>query len=135
MNCTATVRKVGDLAIVDLKGTFTIPDASGIIRGTLAGALESGSHNILLNLAQVEYMDSAAGIGELVSSYTSAVRLGARLKLLRAGKNIHHVLHLLRLDTIFEFHDDEGAAIESFRGRRAGAAAEPPGGSRSESQL
>ena len=116
MSCTATVRRVGDVAIVDLSGRFTIADASGLIRGTVAGALESGDRNILLNLAQVAYMDSAAGIGELVSSYTRATRLGARLKLLHFGKNIHYVLHLLRLDNVFEIYDDEAAAIKSYRG-------------------
>jgi anti-sigma B factor antagonist len=116
MNCTATVRKVGDVAIIDLIGRFTISDAQGLIRGTVSGALESGTRNILLNLARVTYLDSAAGIGELVSSYTSAVRQGARLKLLHAGKNIDHVLHLTRLHTLFEIYDDEDAAIGSFEG-------------------
>jgi len=114
MNCTATLRKVGDVTIVDLSGKFTICDEPGLIRGTVAGALESGARNILLNLARVTYLDSAAGIGELVSSYMSAVRQGARLKLLHAGKNIGHVLHLTRLHTIFEIYDDEDAAIGSF---------------------
>jgi anti-sigma B factor antagonist len=68
-----------------------------------------------MNLAQVTYMDSAAGIGELASSYSSAVRRGARLKLLNAGRNICHVLQLTHLDAIFEIYIDEDAAIRSFR--------------------
>ena len=115
MNCTAAVRKTGDVAIVDLSGQFTIEKASGLIRRTVAEVIESGSRNILMNLAQVTYMDSAAGIGELVGSYSSAVRRGARLKLLNAGRNIFHVLQLTRLDTIFEIYIDEDAAIRSFR--------------------
>jgi len=115
MNCTAVVRKIGDVAIVDLSGQLTIEKAPGLIRRTVADILESGTRNILMNLAQVTYMDSAAGIGELASSYSSAVRRGARLKLLRAGRNVHHVLQLTRLDTIFEIYIDEDAAIRSFR--------------------
>jgi len=115
MSCTATIRSVGGVAVVDLRGRFTMADAPGLIRGTVAGALESGSRNILLNLAQVTYLDSAAGLGELVSSYMSAVRQGAQLKLLHADKNIDYVLHLTRLHTVFEIYDDEDAAVRSFQ--------------------
>jgi anti-sigma B factor antagonist len=115
MKCTAEVRKIGDVAVVDLTGEFTIEKAPGLIRRTVGDVLDTGTRNILLNLAQVTYMDSAAGIGELVGSYSSAVRRGARLKLLNAGRNIFHVLQLTRLDTIFEIYIDEDAAIRSFR--------------------
>ena len=67
----AAVRRAGDVAIVDLGGKFTVADAPGLIRGTVAGVLDQGGRNLILNLAQVAYMDSAAGIGELVSSYTT----------------------------------------------------------------
>ena len=124
MNCMATVRRVGDVTVVDLNGRFTIANAPGLIRSTVVGALESGTRSILLNLAQVTYLDSAAGIGELVGSYTSAVRQGACLKLVHADKNIAHVLRLTRLDAVFEMFDDEEAAINSFRDRRGVAGQE-----------
>jgi anti-sigma B factor antagonist len=124
MNCTASVRKIGDVAVVDLNGRFTIADSPGLIRGTVAETLESGTRNILLNLEHVTYLDSAAGIGELISSYSSAVRQDARLKLLHTGKNIDKVLHLTHLDTIFEMFDDEETAIKSFRNLNAGARTE-----------
>jgi anti-anti-sigma factor len=76
--------------------------------------LKSGERRILLNLAQVTYMDSAAGIGELVSSYTTAINLGAQLKLLRAGKRVDYVLHIVGLDKVFEIYDDEETALRSF---------------------
>jgi len=115
MKCTAVVRKIDDVAIVDLTGEFTIEKAPGLIRRTVGDVLDAGARNILMNLAQVTYMDSAAGVGELVSSYSSAVRRGARLKLLNAGRNIIHVLQLTRLDSVFEMYIDEDAAIRSFR--------------------
>jgi anti-sigma B factor antagonist len=124
MNCMATVRRVGDVTVVDLNGKFTIANAPGLIRNTVVGALESGTRSILLNLAQVTYLDTAAGIGELVGSYTSAVRQGACLKLVHADKNIARVLHLTRLDAVFEMFDDEEAAINSFRDPRGVAGQE-----------
>ncbi len=114
MNCSAAVRHAGGVAIVDLSGKFTVSDAPGLIRGTIANILESGTRNILINVAHVTYLDSAAGIGELVGSYTSALRMGAQLKLLHPDKRISYILHLLRLDTVFEIFQDEDAAIRSF---------------------
>jgi anti-sigma B factor antagonist len=113
MDCTATVRRIGDITVIDLNGRFTIAEAPGLIRSTISSAVESGSRNILLNLAGVHYMDSAAGIGELVSSYMSATRQGACLKLVHANKHITHVLELTRLNAIFDLFDDEAAAIHS----------------------
>ena len=114
MNCSIGVHRVGDVAIIDLSGKFTLTDAPGRIRDTVAGVLESGARNILLNLAEVTLMDSAAGIGELVISYTRTLRHGGRLKLLNANKNISHILQLTRLDTIFEMYENEDAAVGSF---------------------
>ena len=63
MSCTATVRRRPGVAIVDLAGRFTIGDGTGVIRDTVAELLQAGDRNILLNLANVTYLDSAAGIG------------------------------------------------------------------------
>jgi anti-sigma B factor antagonist len=115
MNYMAAVRKVGDVVIVDLSGNLTMAAAPGLICGTVADAIDMGARNILLNLAQVTHLDSAAGMGELVSSYEIAVRQGAQLKLLHAGKNIDHVLHLTCMHTIFDTYDDEAVAIGSFQ--------------------
>jgi anti-sigma B factor antagonist len=127
MNCTAGIRRVGDVAIVDLRGRFTLSDAPGRIRDTVASALESGARNILLNLAEVTLMDSAAGIGELVISYTRALRQGGRLKLLNANKHISRVLQITRLDTIFEMYENEDAAVGSFQASSKGPVSNPPG--------
>jgi anti-sigma B factor antagonist len=126
MNCTTKVRRVGDVAIVDLSGRFTLADAPGHIRDTVAGALESGARHILLNLAEVTLMDSAAGIGELVSSYTRAVRQGGRLKLLHVNKHISHILEITHLNTIFEMYDNEDAAVGSFQTFSTDPGLEPP---------
>ena len=124
MNCSAAVRRIGEVAIVDLNGKFTISDAPGIIRGTVTTILDSGTRHILINVSQVTYLDSAAGIGELISSYTSSVHRGGQLKLLKPDKRIAYILHLLHLDTVFEIYQDEDAAIRSFRdpGLHVGAA-------------
>ena len=123
MNCSAQVRKSGSVAIVELSGKFSIAaGCGGVIRDTVRKLLGSGERNILLDLAGVTYLDSAAGLGELVGGYTSALRLGGQLKLLHPGGNVALVLHVTRLDRVFESYDDEATALHSFEAASGGSA-------------
>jgi anti-sigma B factor antagonist len=114
MSCTVSVRNSAGVVIVDLSGRFTLADATGVIRRSVSSLLEAGENKILLNLAEITYLDSAAGIGELVGAYTSALRKGAALKLLRAGPRIDYVLNIVGLHKVFEIYDSEEQAIASF---------------------
>jgi len=114
MGCTANVRESGDVAIVDLSGRFTLGDAAGVIRNCVRGVVDSGRHNIVLNLADVTHMDSAAGLGELIGSYQLVKKMGGDLKLLNAQKGVADVLRITRLDTVFKVYSDEGEAVTSF---------------------
>lgn len=115
MKCTAVKRKVDSVIIIDLSGKFIFGDGTGMIRNCVGSLLDQGERNILLNLAAVTYIDSAAGIGELVSSYTTARRQGAAVKLLNPGRNVLHVIEISGLRKVFEIFDDESAAVASFQ--------------------
>jgi anti-sigma B factor antagonist len=114
MACTAKVREARDVAIIDLSGRFTLGDAAGVIRNCVRGVVDSGRHNILLNLADVTHMDSAAGLGELIGSYQLVKKMGGDLKLLNAQKGVADVLRITRLDTVFKVFGDEAEAVNSF---------------------
>ena len=116
MSCSATTRELGNVMIVELAGKFTTTDASGVIWNAVSDLLGAGRKHILLELSKVTYLDSAAGIGELVRSYTTALRQGAQVKLLRVGKNVDRVLRITGLYKVFEIFDDEAAAARSFTG-------------------
>src|SRR5713101_2606728 len=68
MPCKASIRQVGDVAIVDLSGRITLGDGSGVVRETVKDMLKGGQKNLLLNLGDVSYIDSS-GLGELVGAY------------------------------------------------------------------
>ncbi len=122
MSCTATIRKVGEVAMVDLGGRFAIGDGTGVIAETIRGLVRAGERKILMNLKAVTYLDSAAGIGGLVAGYTTAAQQGAIVKLLHAGKNVDYVLRIAGLNRVFEMYNDETTALESF-GAAEGVAA------------
>lgn len=116
MPCTARTRETEGVAIVDLSGRFTLGDAAGVIRSCVKSLVDGGHRNILLNLADVTHMDSAAGLGELIGSYQLVKKNGGDLKLLNAQKSVADVLRITRLDTVFKIYGDEGEAVSSFQG-------------------
>jgi anti-sigma B factor antagonist len=105
---------VDGVAVLDLSGRITLGEGSVQIRDAIRDLLGKGRKNILLDLGEVNYIDSS-GLGELVSAYTSARNQGAALKLLKLTKKVHDLLQLTKLYTVFDIYDDEAAAIASFK--------------------
>jgi anti-sigma B factor antagonist len=109
----ANSRKVEGVNIIDLSGRITIGEGTVVLRDAVRNLLQRHEKNILLNLADVSYIDSS-GIGELVSSFTTLSSQGGKLKLLRLTKKVHDLLSITKLLTVFEVFDDEAKAIQSF---------------------
>jgi anti-sigma B factor antagonist len=107
------VRKIEDVAIIDVSGRITLGEGTVILRDTLRGLLEKGQTKILLNLHEVGYVDSS-GIGELVKSYTTVRNHGGHMKLVNLSKRVHDLLQLTKLHTVFDIEADEASAIQSF---------------------
>jgi len=109
----ASSRQVNGVTIVDLSGRITLGEGSVILRDTVRDLLSKGNKQIVLNLADVSYIDSS-GIGELVSAYTHVRREGGELKLLNLTKKVHDLLQITKLYTVFDIKDDEAAAVAGF---------------------
>ena len=114
MNLKVSTRQVDGVSIVDCSGRITLGEGSVVLRDTVKDLLSKGQTKILLNLGDVNYIDSS-GIGELVSAYTTAKNQGGELKLLKLTKKVHDLLQITKLYTVFEVKDDEAAAVKSFR--------------------
>ena len=83
------------------------------MREIVKDLLGKGQKKILLNLADINYIDSS-GVGELVSAFTSVRNQGGELKLLHLTKKVHDVLQTTKLYTVFDVKDKEAAAISAF---------------------
>jgi len=110
----ATYREAGGITVVDLGGRITLGEGSALLRKTIRELLEDRRSNIILNLADVDYIDSS-GIGELVSAFTGVRNRGGCLKLLQLTKKVHDLLQLTKLFTVFDVYSDESTAVRSFR--------------------
>jgi len=111
---TIASREVDGVTVLDLNGRITLGEGSVQLRDAIRDMISKGQTRILLNLAEVNYIDSS-GLGELVSAYTTAKNQGATLKLLNLTKKVHDLLQLTKLYTVFDVSDDEAKAIASFK--------------------
>jgi anti-sigma B factor antagonist len=109
----ATAREAGGATVIDISGRITLGEGSAMLREMLRDLLNKGRKNIVLNLADVNYIDSS-GIGELVSGFTTVKSQGGELKLLHLTKKVHDLLQITKLYTVFDVHSDEQTALRSF---------------------
>ena len=107
------LRTIGDVHILDCSGKITLGQGTMTVRNVVLDILKTGGRKIVLNLADVHYIDSP-GVGELISSYTTVVKQGGQLKLLCLTKKIHEVLSVTRLLTVFQVYASESAMLASF---------------------
>src|SRR5262247_2909489 len=106
-------RSTGDVVILDLKGKITLGEGDEILKDKVNSLVNQGQRKIVLNLADVPYLDSA-GLGEVVRAYTTVSRQGGSLKLLSRTKRITDLLSITKLLTVFETFDSENDAVRSF---------------------
>jgi len=105
---------VNGVMVLDLRGRITLGEETEALRARVKRLVEAGHSRIILNLDEVNYIDSV-GLSTLVASYTSARLQGGDLKLLHLTTRVHDLLQITRLSTVFEIYDSLEKAVNSFR--------------------
>ena len=101
------------IVILDLNGRLVVGEATSGLREKIRELSEAGRHNIIVNLQEVDYIDST-GLGGLVISYTSLKKAGGALKVTNLSRRNIELLVLTKLSTVFEVFNDEQDAVNSF---------------------
>lgn len=114
MSLKTSARKVDGVTVLDLSGRLVLGEESSSFRDTLKNLASQGQKKILLNLADLSYIDSS-GLGALVSGYTTLAGQQGQLKLLNLTKKIQDLLQITKLLTVFEVYTDEKTALKSFK--------------------
>jgi anti-sigma B factor antagonist len=107
-------RVVEGVTILDLKGKMTLGEGDELLKDKINSLLQQDKKQLLLNLENVPYIDSA-GLGEIVRTYTTVSRQGGKLKLLNLTKRIQDLLAITKLLTVFDTYDSEAEAIKSYK--------------------
>jgi anti-sigma B factor antagonist len=113
MSLQIDTREVAHVTILDIRGRIVLGDEIDQLRSAVRSVLDEGKKKIILNLADVDYIDSS-GVGELVGCFTTVRNAGGELKLLNLTQKVHDVLHVTKLYTVFDIRDDEFTAVKSF---------------------
>ena len=107
-----STRRLGNVVVVDCYGRIVMGEETASLRQQVKDLLGQ-SQQIILNLADVQYIDSS-GLGTLVGLHTSARGLGGEIKLAALATRVKDVLQITKLGSIFEFYDTAEEAASSF---------------------
>jgi anti-sigma B factor antagonist len=113
MTVKMTNSEVNGVSVMALDGRIVLGEESNSLREKLKGLIAEGKTKIVLNMAEIRYIDSA-GLGTLVAAHLGAKTHGASLRLCHLGRKFHEVLLITKLLTVFDVYDTEAAAVSSF---------------------
>ncbi len=105
--------EIDGVTVLTLSGRLVLGEPTRQFRATIRDLITQGKTNILLNLHDVQYIDSS-GLGDLTTAYTSCKQAGGALKLTNLASRTRNLLQLTRLFMVFEVFTDETVAIRSF---------------------
>ncbi|HXG88800.1 MAG TPA: STAS domain-containing protein [Vicinamibacterales bacterium] len=106
-------RKVGGVTVIDVSGKMAAGDGAGNLKDKVTSLVFQGEKNIILNVAELSYVDSS-GLGEMVACHGTAIRGGGTVKIANMGKRLQDLMVMTKLLNVFEAHDSEDAAVRSF---------------------
>jgi anti-sigma B factor antagonist len=110
-----STRQRGNVTVLEISGRITLGEGNIVLRELVRDLSEKGAKAIVLNLGDVQYIDSS-GIGELVKAHATMRNQGGQLKLANLNKRVHDLLEMTRLSAVFDIQKDEASAIKSFTG-------------------
>ena len=113
MSMLVNPRRLDDVVILDLSGRITMGEGTLVLRDRIGKLLAAGHQKFLLNLADVDYIDSS-GLGELVSLFTTVRNQGGQLKLLNLTRRVQDLLQITKLLTVFEVFNNEAEALKTM---------------------
>ena len=114
MQLKLTKRTVDGILVITASGRIVFGDESSLLREEVKKAIQDGNKRIVLNLGEINYIDSG-GLGTLVALHTTAHNAGTTIKLANLTKRVGDLLQVTKLLTVFEVHNSEYEALEAFR--------------------
>ena len=113
MSLKIDVRQSSDATVLDLAGKIVLGESADQLLATTKDLVGKGEKNLVYNMTAVPYVDSA-GLGVIVKCLNAAKSGAGRIKLVNVSKNIRELFRITKLETLFEFFDDETTAVGSF---------------------
>jgi anti-sigma B factor antagonist len=113
MGLEISKREIEGILVCDLNGAITAGDSAATLRSAVKDMNEGGRNRAVINLKQVDFIDST-GLGTLILAHSTLKSGGGALKLANLSKRHIELLIITKLSTIFELFNDETDAVNSF---------------------
>lgn len=107
------IREREGVVIIDLSGKLMGGSDAEIFKECIYDLLENGKKKIIVNLGKVTWINSA-GVGILITGYTTMRKKEGDLKLLNVSEKIKSILYVTKLNLIFECYESEEDAVKSY---------------------
>jgi len=103
-----------DIAILELRGSFTGGDETDELKFAASDLFEQGNRKLIIDLANATYFYSL-GIGALINIHARYTRGGGLIKLCNMGKGVENVFVITKLLSIFDVEETREEAIQNFK--------------------
>lgn len=103
------IRREDRAVILELTGEIDVR-CSKDVRDKLMELLREKPDNFIVNMTDVEFMDSS-GLATLVEALQWRRREGGQIKLVGLQKRVRSIFEISRLESIFEIYDNEAEAL------------------------
>lgn len=114
MSLRVKSRKMDNVVVIDMDGRLTSGEPQLLFRSTIRRYIEDGDKRFVLNLTDVNYIDSS-GLGELAVTKSALDKDGGKVNLLGLQKRVNDVLVLTKLACVFDFYEEETKAVAALR--------------------
>ena len=114
MQLKLTKRTVDGILAIECSGRIVFGEESALLRDEVKQAIADNVKRIVLNLGQINYIDSG-GLGTLVALHTTAHNAGGAIRLANLTQRVGDLLQVTKPLTVFEVHSSEYEALEAFR--------------------
>jgi anti-sigma B factor antagonist len=114
MELSLTTRHVDGVVVFDVSGRLCAGGAITLLRDAIKESVESGTTRVVINLADVTFIDSS-GLGELITTHTSLNNRGGTVNLLKPSTRIKELLRMTRLTAVLTAFDDEALAVQALK--------------------
>ncbi len=104
---------LGDVLVMTLAGQVILGEESTQLRNRVKGALGAGNKHLVVDMGNITYVDSA-GLGTLVSAYTTVSNQGGKVKLANLTRRLNEQLTITKLVTVFDVYGSVEEAVKSF---------------------
>ena len=107
-------REVNGVTVLEIHGKILMGEGDIAIKKKVDELLAENVKNVVLDLADVPYIDSS-GLGELIRCYTTMRKASGTLKLANVTERIVDLLTITKLITVFEYFKSVDDAVKSYK--------------------